>query len=371
MANSLNNNQNNNSIARFTENFNNPDTKDTYETMGGNASNLSTTMTLVGHVSAEYSTLAKVLSWMPVGFEILDDWPNIPKGLTSGVFGILGGTLGLGWGIVQAFKENDWRAIFKYSGVGYDAADRTVDKWFDDITNTFKNIFHIGNSNDITTGQAANIAESDPFLSEGVFNGQILDGQKVASYEDEIWGSNKLQGSYRISGALQGRVSKNQSFLESFGLEDMHKQNANLYNFANGASLNAPNSFPQDDTSGQSFLESLGLPDFQKQYASLSTFGGYGLNLIDNSRTIFQTDIAPTSEAIGTSGSVLFNNNLGGVNSSETYTAGISQTSSNDQSQDGMLLGVGAAGFFFNPAALIVVAVGFIVSWLNSIFCRD
>lgn len=222
-----------------------------------------------------------------------------------------------------------------------------------------------------TTGQAINIAESDPFLSEGVFNGQILDGQKAASYEDEIWGNNKLQGSSRVPGALQGRVSKNQSFLESFGLEDMHKQNANLYNFANGASLNAPNAFSQDDNSGQSFLESLGLPDMQKQYASLSTFGGYGLNLIDNSRTIFQTDIAPTSEAIGTSGSVLFNNNLGGVSSSETYKAGISQTSSNDPSQDGMLLGVGAAGFFFNPAALIVVAVGFIVSWLNSIFCRD
>lgn len=203
------------------------------------------------------------------------------------------------------------------------------------------------------TGAGANITNKETSTDSGqrFLNGNITEQNYYITSENN---------------SEYGTFLENQKFIESLGWATP----------ALGAELKkAPDYSPINLQADEpSFLESLGLLDYQKQYAHLSTFGGFGLNLADNSRlNIFQTDIAHTSDAIGTSGSVLFNNSLGSVNSSDTYIAEMSQnaTNSKDSTQDGILFGIGSAGFFFNPATAIIAVVGFIVSWLNKLFCGD
>lgn len=336
--------------------------------------------------------MAKNLPLVSIGFEVKED--GIGKGLFSGTTSSAAGILGASAGFIVGARIGGVPGAGIGAVAGNYLASTQADKWADNyyaknlkkpLDETYNNINEIFRNN-LNSKQL----QIPPHQQMGVFKGQKLSNLKTSTpvFHTKVVQNNN-QHKRNDTGtsltdhstpALGSELKKanpykeitlqtdEPSFLEKFGFEDMHKQNGHLYNFAGGASLTAQNISPQDNTSGQSFLESLGLPDMQKQYAHLSTFGGFGLNLNDVSRNAFPTKLGSELSNAMTSNTISFHDYA--VNSSDTYATGISQSSvgGNDPTK---YYDLGPIVFAFNPYTLIVVAVGFIVSWLNKLFCGD
>jgi len=218
-------------------------------------------------------------------------------------------------------------------------------------------------------------SQTQPLQSQkGFLNGNSnFDGssQMVASWQNLLSPSNfkynQLQDFVRVPNALQGGISNEPSFLESLGLEDMHKQSSNFYEFGYGLNLSTKSSF-QSNESGESFLESLGYEDMHKQFGHLYEFGGSRVNVgTDNRFNAPLNNLDTGGDNTGTSNSILVNDDSG-VNSSPSFIAQASQNAPTSASWAlfGFSLGAGA-GFFFNPYVAIIAVVGLIVGFLNSL----
>lgn len=205
-------------------------------------------------------------------------------------------------------------------------------------------------------------------------------------YEDK-YNPNKKFDDIKLKGDLTGKgadiINENETSTDSgqrFLNDNTNSETVKLYGYlqdnvrqdelawatpALGAELKRPPDYSPINlqVDKPSFLESLGIPDMQKQYGHLGNFGGYGLRLDNDSRlNSFQTDFAPMSDDIGTSNSVLFNNSLGGVNSSPSFSLNATQEANATKTSN---QGIGIENLLAGIVLFSAAAVSIVVSCIT------
>lgn len=335
--------------------------------LAGIASKLATAIAVASGFSKDLAPITNKLTMISILLEMGEDGPI--KGLLSGAVSVGAGAFGLGFGVVTGIKENfetknylDFINIimdaYNYSNEASNNTDKSVDKWCDDFVK-FLQGQPTGDATSIDQEQSKdNISSFDRCLEDFIPLSNTLYGFVEQSV---------TQQNYRPNSDVILETDPHSEFLKGIGLSQQEYNN--LFDWTNRVQ-ELPQRPQYDNSMHNEFLQNIGMT--QQEYENLFDFTNRVHVTEAQWASLYQTN-SNIPDNVGTSNSIYIDKSFSEVNSSQTFTAGISKNATNadSQTQAGMLLGLGSAGFFFNPATAIVAVVGFIVNWLNSIFCRD